>query len=467
MRITVLAALALLLVLLLALAPGCARPVGLTNDPVSTTPAYYTENKAYYLEDFTDPDAQLASPTRALKHLYEVQPADSDPTRIADGSPLSVIVSGVWVPDDLPGPRTRDLAVVLDIVTESEEPLRSLVVFYQRDVPPGQLLNFNNLLVHSTPQWDATTPPYFRLRLVDVRAERNQRTQAVLDRVSNLGASLSGLAPHPVIPIVTTAIEAAGLVLGNRENRVLVDYQVQFYSVEQKLASGAADLGVLKAGTWLVLGRPFQPLGPSASRPVGPALAQEPGSGRLLPYTPAYAAEVWREPFVLDRKTGQILRSTDGTVVHAPYIAVVVSRASMEVPTFVADRSAELVRLLSTPAGKSQPERLQAAADNVASAVRAYTARRRIQRERNIADVQTLIELLDKNRSVAASGGVRPLSEPEERELVRFVSRVLSVPGRQFPTTDTLVDWWFRQGGSAGRLVADPAAPEGVRWSNQ
>jgi hypothetical protein len=463
MRTLVIACLAALAASLPAHLAGCARPVGIGADPVSTTPAFYTENKAFYLEDL-QPAAEPTAPTRALKHLYEFTSREDDSTRIADGSPLSVIVSGVWVPDDLPGPRTRDLAVVLDIVTESEEPLRSLVVFYQRDVPPGQLLNFNNLLVHSTPQWDASTPPYFRLRVIDVRAERNQRTQAVLERVSNLGASLSGLAPHPVIPIVTTAIEAARLILGNQQNRVLVDYQVQFYSVEQKLASGTADLGVLKAGTWVVVGRPRQPFTPSVPRPAGPGLKRDDRTGRVVPYMPGYPAEVWREPLVLDRKTGQILRESDGLVVHAPYIAVIVSRASMEVPTFVTDRSAELVRLLSTPAGKSQPERLQAAADNLASAVRAYTARRRIQRERNIADVQILVELLGKNQGAMSAGGGRLLSEPEERELVRFLSRVLHVEGRQFATADVLLEWWNNQGGSAGRLVPDPQAPEGVRW---
>ncbi len=462
-------ALALLVALFAALTAaifvGCAVQPAIGPTPAANTPFYFSENRAFYLDDL-DPVQQHTASGRELKHLYEFNPdGPRSDLVVKDGSPLSVIVSGVRLPDDLPGGK-RDIAVIMDILTSADQPLQSMVVYYQRDVPPGQMLNFQNLLVYYDPSWDSTNPPYYRLRVLDVATERNQRTQAVLDQSSNLGASLSGLVPHPIIPAVTTAIEAARLVLGNRQNVTLLDFQVQFYSAEQVRGAGGADLGVLREGAWLVVGRPERPLPPPVEeRPFGPNPPTDVASKQPLPYSPTYRSDFWREPLAIDRRTGQLIRTSDGLVVEVPYVSVVVSSADAQAPKFIMDRSAQLIELLSTQAGKSDLSGLQTAIESLAQAGRAYMAKRRIQRSRDIADLNTLMQLLLADDDAIQNSTPRLLSNEERADLVSFVNKLLP-PAERHATPDALKAWWAGLGNRKGYLdrTDEQEFPLGVRW---
>lgn len=451
--------------LLSAAISGCAAPPELGNTPAANTPFYFSENRAFYLDDLGAAQ-QHEAPGRELKHLYEFDPTGVHSDLVVkDGSPLSVIVGGVRLPDDLPGGK-RDIAVIMDILTSADQPLQSMVVYYQRDVPPGQMLNFQNLLVYYDPSWDSTNPPYYRLRVIDVATERNQRTQAILDQVSNLGASLSGLVPHPIIPAVTTAIEAARLVLGNRQNVTLLDFQVQFYSAEQVRGAGGADLGVLREGAWLVVGRPDRPLPPPvARRPYGPPPPTDSTSNEPQRYAPTYRSDFWREPLAIDRRTGQLIRASDGLVVEVPYVSVVVSSADAQAPKFIMDRSAQLIELLSTQAGKSDLTGLQTAIDSLAQAGRAYMAKRRIQRHRDIADLNNLMQLLLSDDDAIQNNTPRLLSNEERADLLGFVNKLLP-PAERHATPDALKAWWAALGNSKGYLdqTDERGFPLGVRW---
>lgn len=458
-------AFALLALCLLLLQAGCSGGGTVGQSAAAQTPILYTENKPFFLEDL-EPEKQHTQHGRELKHLYEFKhtdPKNADLV-IRKGWPLAIVVSGVRVPEDLPGGR-RDLAVIIDVATSANGPLQSMVVFYQRDVPPGQMLNFQNLLIYSDPKWDPSVPPYFRLRIIDVRAERNDRMKSTLDQVSNLGASLSGLVPHPVLPIVNTAIEAARLILQNQANQTLLDYQIQFYSSDQVKAAGGADLAVFRTGTWLVVGRPrdtvWPPVEQRAYGPPPPDSSANPGHpGR---YEPSFPSDVWRESLGVDRDTGQILRCTDGRVIFAPYVTVVVMSSDAQVPKFILDRCAELIQMLSSPSGKADLDGLDRAVRALLQSENAYKARRRIQRDESFADLESLVQSLEENASTT-DPAKKIFSDQETLDLLAFVNQLLIEPDASPKrTVKELIEWWNSEG-STGRLVQDPKSRLGVAW---
>jgi hypothetical protein len=411
--------------------PGCSAPPDLVGYPVNT-PDYYQENKVFFAERLAA-EQQNEARRLQLEHIYEVR-TDAESGRAGDvirpNDPISVVLQGVRLPEDLPG-GTRDIAVVLTIHTSVERGATELVAFYQRDVPPGQMLNFNNLLVFADPMWDSANPPYFRLKIIDVSAERNRRTSAMLGRLSNISAEIGGMVPHPVIPIVTSAIDAANLVMSNRENRVLLDYQIQFYGQEQVDRAGGATLGPLVAGQWIVLGR-----------------------------ARGADASFWEQPLWLDRRTDRIVGAAaddgtgDGGSVPVPYVSVVLLRADAQVPMLVADRSAALIDLLSSPSGKSDVDSIDAAAADLMSAIDAFTVERRLRKYRSLADVEQILVQLQDHESK-----VRPLNVNEQRRLVYVLDRLT---GRGL-ANQTLADWiaWGADL-AAWEIVDDPAAPFGI-----
>lgn len=416
---------------------GCSTPPDLTGYPVNT-PDAYSENKVFFAERLDD-EIQHTKRNLDLKHLYEVRTGESDRRGgdvIRHNDPISVVLQGVRLPEDAYA-GTRDIAVILDIHTSNDRGTTTLVAFYQRDVPAGQMLNFNNLLVYADPQWDEANPPYFRTRVLDVNAERNRRTETILSKVSNLSAQIGGMVPHPAIPIVTTAIDAAGLVLSNGRNRVLLDFQVQFYGSRQRDNAGGATLGPLVAGQWLVLGR---------ARGENSAF--------------------WETDLHLDRVTDRIVTANPEPAittqnVPVPYVSVALIRADAEVPKLVLDRSETLLKLLSSPTGKSDIDAVSEAADNLRSAVNAFTVERRLRKYRSTNDLQDIVNQL----------GDETLNTGEVRRLMYVLKRVTAGRADHNTTPSMMVKWWSSLKHDMWELVKDDSAPMGViyrpRNSNQ
>src|SRR5262249_22818646 len=156
------------------------------------------------------------------------------------------------------------------------------------------------------PEWDGLTPPHFRIRVLDVHSERNERTAQLLDDVNATIGTLGGLIPHPIIPGFAVAAEAAKLIFANTANTVLLDYRIQFYSQEQRAGAGQAELSPLRRGEWLAVGRPanadslFWNTLLRLDRKTGMILGQDPGAdGSATPANP------WRQ-------------------VMAPYVAITI-----------------------------------------------------------------------------------------------------------------------------------------------
>lgn len=417
------------LCLTLALA-GCG-PVGPgLQDQASNTPAYYTENKMFYLQPLSGSDPSKQETVR-LQHVFErvnspvVGGASTQPAPVPIGAddPLAVVLQAVRLPEDLPGGKqTRDIAVVLDVVMSPEKGLQSLVAYYQRDVPAGQTLNFSNLLVFATPRLDPTVAPYFRVRVLDVRAERNRETRKVLDEVSKLNGEISGLVPHPVIPIVGRAIEVAAAILSNQQNQTLLDFQVQLFQAAQAAAAGDADLGQLYEGKWLVLGRPI---------------------GRQ--------SDAWKDPMALERKTDRIVSLGEAKLVSVPYVSVVLMRADLQVPAVIMDRSQAFLQLLASPAGKTNVEALRVAAAGLTAAVRVYAL------ERGLITDHSKQAMIDAANLVIANDP----DQPREKEvgpgelavLIRAIAKAADRPELSSPKL--VIDWWNSGGGKDGNFEQD------------
>lgn len=403
--------------------------IGGTSQYAVNTADYYSENRVCFLDAAS---AEAPAHQRRLLYSYELgHDKDLDIQRL---HPLGVVVRGVRLPSDLKG--RRDLAVVLDVVTSGSEGATSMVVYYQRDVPGGQMLNFQDLLVYYDPEWDGLTPPYFRVRVLEVNSERNARTNDFLEQAGKLPGALGGIAPHPLLPIVQTAIEAAKLTLGNRRNRVIIDYQVQFYSRAQIEGAGASVLSPLRMGEWLVVGR-------------------ERGA----------ASEFWNDSFQLDLRSGLLQRPVPATTekpdpgleaVEVPYVAVVVLSADAVVPKHIMDRSQALIDLLSSPIERTDFDGIVSAIDSLQSAGNAFRAERRLKQYMTTADFNEVIELLKTQASVPE------LRIPQERSLVRLVDDL--VVGRSFGTVKEVLAWWGEQGVAAGAMIEDAKAPLGFRW---
>ena len=379
---------------------GCAPGPSLVGDSsyAANTSRAFTENRVFYLDrarnvppagvNGADASCQCVS-VRALLPSYERPAPDADgasDARSADeipsGSPLSVIVSQVRLPESLSGP--VDVAVVLDIVMGDQpaERATSLVVFYQRDVRGGMTLNFGNLLVYTTEQWDASSPPFFRLRVLDVRTERNQATGVLLDQVSNLASSLGDLVPSPALPAISLAIRTASLVLANQDNRVIIDYSVQFFGSDLVNAvGGRSDLASLQRGAWIVVGRPRD-----------------------------QSSRFWRSPLVLDRRTGELFDERDVPAtprpitrepaepvrfgVQAPYILMTTVPYSARVYGLVQERSAALLRLLTSR--DSSAVNAETLGQDVAASVRTFVLLRDLRRQRSIPALTRLVDALQE-----------------------------------------------------------------------
>lgn len=415
-------------------------------DVATTTPTFYQEDKVFFLKQL-DEDVRFSAEYRELAHMYEVDPRERRDHMIKHNNPISVVLQGVRIPEDATPTGTRDIAVILDIVTGTDRGMTTLVAFYQRNVPGGQMLNFNNLLVYADPMWDSATPPRFRIRVIDVRDERNTRTGELLSGVSNISNQIGGLVPHPVIPIVSEAIKVAGLVLSNQQNQVLLDFDVQFYGDIQLAAAGDATLGPLLAGQWLVVGR-------------------RKGADSTF----------WKTNLFLERRTDRIVgkRLSSNTKTEAaeymnisvPYVTIVLLKADTQVPQLVLDRSASLLQLISSPAGKSDVDALTEVADGLISAVSAFTLERRLRRYRSKMDLQEMIDRIKEHRQAQVDGEPDGLLNDHELRRLIYVIGAITTRNISFATAKEIVDWWDG-GGDKGRFVDATDRPFGIEWRTE
>lgn len=163
----------------------------------------------------------------------------ADRRRIENGDPITIRLHRVGIAGlaqfDKTGQKClkgckRDVAIVLDF-NGSETLQKPIVAFYQRDVRPDSNLQFSNFTIFTQNEWFHRFPPSVRVRLYDVRDDKDEALHAQLDAVRKgantvlayvAGAAVAG-------PIVDTATEAAKRLTDGPRNRAILDMSFQLY----------------------------------------------------------------------------------------------------------------------------------------------------------------------------------------------------------------------------------------------
>lgn len=377
-----------LLPCLALLVAGCTalRQPGLSEEDKSVvfTPKY-AENHVFYI--CGHPSA--GNPGLVLKNAFELVDPNGKPSAECDfdkfafraGDHVAVLLSAVRLPSsinlDLGSNYTRDVAVILDIYADSDGTGKSLVVWYQRGVTAGQTLNFSNLLIYQLNNWDNRRPPLFRIRVMDVAAEKNAETRALLANVQQYSSNVSALLTNPFAgPAVNMATRAATLVFANRQNVMLVDYTLQFYPDSIANMLPGTSLAPFRQGTFVLLGRP-----------------------------PQVQSSYWRESaFCFDAATQEVLVRTrrancaaDALSTYrelpAPYVQIAALSSDMIVSSLVAERSAFLQKLLATAAA-ADLDALAADTKSLSTSLQVFAATQRVYRSRDPADLKDAVALL-------------------------------------------------------------------------
>ncbi len=347
MRTTGTGAVAMALAGFLAACAGDAPGFGEEDRYRVFTPPDYADNRVYYVAAPTEEHSVLIPQEAEIAE-------DQKSNLVKHREPLSIIMNSVELPQDWPASisrKTIDVAVILDLATAPDGSDTSIVVWYQRGVQPGQSLNFSNLLVHFEPRWDQRTAPMFRVRVMNVTDERNAEALETLAQVRKFGGTVAALAGQPAFsPLISIATRAAGLVQANEKNSMLLDYTVQFYAGSVADDIGGAQLGALRKGSFVVLGRPVD-------------------TSRWF----------WRDEFKMDRRS-RIVRGQNFGEVTAPLATVTVGTFESIVPKIVIERSNALTRLLQEEAAKVSLVQLEQQADALQKSISAFAKGERIYR---------------------------------------------------------------------------------------
>lgn len=352
--------------MLAAMLAGCAGSEPRIGDAYTVHTPIYADNRIFYLKPGDD------ERTRVLEQAGA--PASSDAERqlaVPANAPLSIMMRSVEIPalKDAAGAKTAgidgpaDYAVILDVAARDDGSNQSIVVWYQRGVQPDQSLNFSNLLVYYVQRWDERVAPSFRLRVMDVTTERNAETLRALQRAQGVANGAASLANNPLVsPLVGVAFTAAELVLANQRNRMVLDYSVQLYSQSAVSQSAGSNLGLLKQGTYVVVGRPV-----------------------------AGTRAFWEKALTYNTRTNQVMDGAEP--LNVPTALVSVGTFESIVPKSVLEKSVALTALLSKVGASASVEQVSDAQGRLQAALTAYTLGERLARYR---DQKTLDEISTK-----------------------------------------------------------------------
>lgn len=349
---------------------GCVTRGDTRLDDVSVVRApAYSANRVLFAK--SSPDNRYAD----LKEGYEIAADAARPgsrRSVRNRDPLSIVISRAYVPADIATcnarssdfllGKDRDIAVLLDVSSATDRQ-EFIAVWYETNVPAGQVLTFQDLLVYSSDSWDAKYPPYFRLRLVDVSAERNTATGELLKQVRSSSSTIAGLVGVPEAgPILGIAALAANQVLGHEKNRALVDFTFQLYDEGLLGQSGGVPLGILQTGGMVVTAPPC-------------------GS----------ANDFWTSSFKFDHRL-QRIAGEQGPMQGMPYVFATILTADLSVPQIVRTRSAAIMKRLTDPqVAQADLAAAQADAGKLTAALNALNVRETFRRRPSKESFATMV----------------------------------------------------------------------------
>lgn len=163
--------------------------------------------------------------------------------KIANGSPITVRLHRVGIgglakfnpAGQCKKHCRRDIAIVLDF-NGAKALQKPIVAFYQTDVPPEGNLQFLNQVIFSQNEWFYLYPPSVRVRLYDVRDDKDAALRANLEAIkkgaSFISSYISGAAAAG--PIVDTAVQVADQLISGKHNRAILDMSFQLFPNEQQ-----------------------------------------------------------------------------------------------------------------------------------------------------------------------------------------------------------------------------------------
>jgi hypothetical protein len=394
-----------------------SMPGAITGDAALAVNApIYRANKIFYVEKMRADEGQ----PRRFSDLKEPQEYTDVADAVQNGDPVTIVVNRAYVPTTLTDAKrnrrlstligrsdTRDIAVLLDFGGQAEQAEEFIAVWYERDVAPDQTLSFQDLVVYSQDSWDNRVPPYFRLRIVDVTNERNTRTGELLNQVRLASGSLASFVTSPVPgAAINIATRAAELVLTNEENRALVDYTFNLFSVAQIGEAGGMPLGQFKAGGIILMGQPFD----------------EPNT-------------FWEAAFQYDFRLRRVqLTGKPQETVAAPYLIATIMTADAVVPNVVKRRSQYIARVLTDRSAvrENLAEVIQDAG-NLQRSLQTMSLREEFSRFPTKESFQVLIDSLSTNWD--------SLPDPERKWLLSVIRHTTGVG---LASIGEYVDWYER-----------------------
>ncbi|MDO7837099.1 hypothetical protein Q4610_18810 [Sphingobium sp. HBC34] len=379
---------------------GCSLhgPLGLDDKSAVRTSAY-SANKVLFLNPTTmskpaqpgvKDELRYAELLEAHQVAADIQAGRTSKRRsVLNRQPVSIVINRAYVPatlrqcakrlSDIFGKR-RDIAVLLETSTANDKQ-ESIAVWYQQGVmidgksaastdsagviggpQPDGTLNFQDLLVFSEDSWNSNFPPYFRMRLIDVSAERNTGVGALLDQIEGSTKAITGLIGVPDSPLIGIAKLAAKQILGNEENIPILDFTFQLYGSSMLDEAGGVPLGVLQTGGVVVTAPPC-------------------GSDNSY----------WDEKLKFDYTLNRIEDIT-GEVREQPYIFATILTSDLAVPSIVRTRSDAIMKRLTDP--KVTGDELlvaQADAAKLTSALSVLATREAFRRRPNKASFAKLV----------------------------------------------------------------------------
>jgi len=397
----------------LATLSGCAStgPTSISDKTVYTP--YFQDNRVFYISSKNDAatakDTHVLLRPRDLLDLPTCSDVTADHQAVDDNclsipkhqDPLALVIKSAYLPVLHNGPKFRDIALVIEYSASQESsPSDPMVVWYQRNVTPGQALNFSDLVVAYTESWDDRYSPYMRIRLVDVVSERNSEVAGQLAQASKLSSGLLATLTGPIGGTISSiASSAAQSILRNQRNRVLLDYTFQLYSYDRAKQHRNARFNVLLDGRYALFGR------------------------RIANTTPDFWSD---STFSFNEDRGAV--ELTNPAYDAPVVVVAVVNEELLVPAAVINRSTELTTRLTQAATQNASE-LSTLATNLSASVKAYAAREDIYKNDSTAGIEALDKIFDDPNS----------PEDVKNYVVLTVKRLTGCSGLN---TDNFSQWW-------------------------
>lgn len=342
-------------------------------------------------------DAQENVP---LKGGWQLQDDDS----IRPNDPISIVVNRVRVPT-VKMPRSTDVAVVMFVNVSGQDAPKPLIVAYERNLAPGQALNFSGITVFSEEMISASAAPWIQVQVIDVKSERRQEVLRALDQAQEAAKAIERYAPSLADPVVEIAFTGArALIEHTRPNRTLINFKVQFYRDRRERGR---DLSPLREGAWILVGQPIK--------------------SNLL---------FWKSSLEYSRPLDAVIDSSSGAVVDSPTILLSVRRAATRVPVQLEENLKSLEKTLRSDSSIRSAE-IISAAGRVESSSKLAVAAEAFQRDPGIRTLRDLLLLLNVSENLQSN----------EREYI--LRRVVSILPREQPAPRSLAElasWWNSYG---------------------